>query len=72
MSADYDECFSTCFDNCQRAYAVYRHTPCWDARLATKECVCNLGCSELQEWEEGMAEHCAAETSQEEEDCDWF
>lgn len=69
---DYDECFSSCFDGCQRSYAVYRHTPCWDARLATKECVCALSCSALAELEEGTVDHCSTEVEQEENDCDWF
>jgi hypothetical protein len=71
-SGDAEECYSTCYENCQRAYAVYRNSACWEARLDVKGCVCSLTCTELTEFEEGTADHCAPEIAREERDCDWF
>ena len=72
LGDEYDACFTACFDGCQRAYALYRSSGCFDAKLATKQCVCGLSCTDLADFEAGTADHCSTEIDQEELDCNWF
>ena len=69
---DYDECFSACFRGCQRAYAVYRHSECFDSRILLKACECGLTCEQRDEWEAGTGDYCTNEALQEARDCEWF
>ncbi len=72
LGSNYDACFTACFDGCQRAYALYRSSSCFESKLASKECICALSCTDLADWEAGTADHCSAELDQEEQDCSWF
>jgi hypothetical protein len=69
---DHDACFTRCLDGCERAYALYRHTGCFESRIALDECECALDCSELDEWRAGTADTCAEELHASELECEWF